>query len=59
MNKLERYVVIIYKMPVKFTKEEQLACAFTWKERILYYIIHPRYFANVVYYNVLNWVWKY
>ena len=46
-------------MPVKFTKEEQLACAFTWKERILYYIVHPRYFLNVAYHSVLNWVWKY
>ena len=51
--------LLIHNMPVKFTKEEQLACAFTWKERILYYIIHPSYFYQVISHSILNWIWKY
>jgi hypothetical protein len=48
-----------YSWPAKFTKEEQLACAFTWKERVLYYIVHPSYFLQVMSHSILNWVWKF
>ena len=50
---------LLNNISMKFTREEQLACEFSWKEQMLYYWVHPSYFFASLYRGILNWVWRY
>lgn len=44
---------------VKLTDEEIKLCAYSYKERLLYYIVYPRYFFEKLWESITTLKWKF
>lgn len=47
-----------YNEIIKLTDEEIKICSYSYNERILYYLIYPKYFLQVLWDSITTFTWK-